>query len=111
MPVVIRIDFLNGGEDFLGGCETEQALPRGQYIGKAGVLGDNRLAGSEVCGTSIAEPPCSEANILFLGDRKLASGVAYIVSIRIQILRKAERVANLPSMFLQQILRGFITAA
>src|SRR5688500_12314856 len=99
--LIVSVDRIDCRQTVVHRRESEQAFGCRHDVTEAGFLGDDRPAGGEILCTPLTEPTTAEADVLVLGNGKLAARPVYIVAVRIQISGKLHRAANLPSVRLQ----------
>src|ERR1051326_7357365 len=78
---VIALDGVQSGEDIVHRGETKQAVPRGNELAEARLLGDHRLRPRQIADAAVAAPAAVEARVLILGNGELAPRAADVVSV------------------------------
>src|SRR4030095_6620204 len=73
MPWVIAVDRIDGRQCFFGVVESEKAFSGWQNVAEAGVLGNDRLATSQIASITLAEPSAPKADILIFSDGELGA--------------------------------------
>ena len=101
---IVGVDRLHGREDLLHGGEREQSLAGREHVAEAGVLVDHRAPGGQVGGAAVAEPAGAQAHVLVLRHRVLAARARDVVTVVIRVDREVERMTDLPSVALEQLL-------
>src|SRR5215469_3315973 len=96
VPVIVRVDGLESGQDIFHSIECEQSFPCRQHSPEACVLRDYWTTSRQVAGAALTEPATAQAHILIFGDREFTTRGSHIIAVAPGVHGKPLRIGQAP---------------